>query len=65
MSNRAAGVSVQHNADGSTKYTAYANSGSDGDKGVRVSITRDSGGNVSNVHSTNQSADKGSHNRHP
>lgn len=51
---RSAGVTVKHNSDGSTKYTAYCNTGEGGDKGMRVSVTRDSNGNVTNVHSTNQ-----------
>ena len=61
---RSAGVSVQHSADGSTKYTAYSNTGQDGDKGYRVSVTQDSNGNTTNCHSTNQSAPKNNPGRH-
>jgi len=64
MSKPNAGISVSNNADGSVKYTAWSNSGQEGDKGYRVSITRDSGGNVTNVHSTDQSVPKGGAGRH-
>lgn len=61
---RSAGVSVYRSGDGTVKYTAYSNPGKGGDKGMRVSVTRDSTGNVVDIHSTDQSSPKGDSARH-